>query len=93
MLVFLSSTKEATSRAIERGTDMRQPEVSMVMKFMMELDWITIREIPSENKGRPTKVYALAKPIDEIINFIESEKKNETMNKIALVRKLRNYIE
>jgi len=92
MLVFLSSTPEATSRAIERGTDMRQPEVSMAMKSLIELDWIKSHEIPSEKKGRPTKVYALAKPITEIINCIESKKKNETKNKIALVRKLRNYL-
>ena len=65
----------------------------MAMKFMIEFGWIKSREIPSENKGRPTKVYTLAKPIDEIINFIESEKKNETRNKIALVRKLRNYLD
>jgi len=93
MLVFLASTKEATSRAIERGTDMRQPEVSMAMKSLIELGWIKSRESPSENKGRPTKIYTLAKPIDEIINFIESEKKNETRYKIALVRKLRNYLD
>ena len=40
VLVFLASTKEVTSRAIERGTDLRQPEVSMAMKYMMELGWI-----------------------------------------------------
>jgi predicted transcriptional regulator len=93
MLVFLASTPEATSRTIERGTDMRQPEVSMAMKSMIELGWIKSRETPSEKQGRPTKVYTLAKPFDEIINCIESEKKNETRNKIALFRKLRNYLD
>ena len=93
MLVFLASTPEATSRTIERGTDMRQPEVSMAMKSLIELGWIKSRETPSEKKGRPTKVYTLAKPIAEIINCIESEKKNETRNKIALVRKLQNYLD
>jgi predicted transcriptional regulator len=29
VLVFLANTPEATSRAIERGTDLRQPEVSI----------------------------------------------------------------
>ena len=36
VLVFLAKTPEATSRAIERGTDMRQPEISMAMKYLMD---------------------------------------------------------
>ena len=91
-LVFLAGTPEATSRAIERGTDMRQPEISIAMKYLMNQGWITSHESPSEYKGRPIKVYKLAKPLDEIINFIETEKKTGAKNKLALVRKLKNYI-
>jgi predicted transcriptional regulator len=92
VLVFLSSTPEATSRAIERGTDMRQPEVSMAMKYLMDQGWIRSRESPSEKKGRPMKVYELAKPITVIMDCIEKEKKNKANNQLALVRKLRDYL-
>ena len=92
VLVFLASTKEATAREIERGTDMRQPEVSMVMKSLIEQGWIKSRESPSEHKGRPTKVYELAKSITEIMECIEKEKKIEVNNQLALVKKLRNYL-
>jgi predicted transcriptional regulator len=93
VLVFLANTPEATSRAIERGTDMRQPEVSIAMKYLMNQDWIKSCEIPSENKGRPSKVYELAKSITEIMKCIENEKKIEANNQLALVKKLREYID
>jgi len=92
VLVFLASTPETTSRGIERGADMRQPEVSMATKYLMDQVWIKSREAPSENKGRPTKVYELAKPITVIMDSIEKKKKIETNNQLALVKKLRDYI-
>jgi predicted transcriptional regulator len=57
VLVFLASISEATSRAIECGTDMHQPEVSIAMKYMMDMCWIRSRVNPSERKGRMMKVY------------------------------------
>jgi predicted transcriptional regulator len=93
VLVFLANTPEATSRAIERGTDMRQPEVSIAMKYLMNQDWIKSCESPSENKGRPMKVYELAKSITEIMGCIEKEKKLEANNQLALVKKIRDYLD
>jgi len=90
VLVFLAKTPEATSRAIERGTDMRQPEISMAMKYLMDQGWIKDRENPSE-KGRPHKSYSLAVPIKEIIATIEKSKKNEANNQLELLRKIRDY--
>jgi predicted transcriptional regulator len=92
VLVFLAGTPEATSRAIERGTDMRQPEISIAMKYLMDQGWIKSRECPSENKGRPIKIYDLAKPISRIMDSIEKEKKTEADHQLALVRKLRDYL-
>ena len=70
VLVFLVNTPEASSRAIERRTDMRQPEVSIAMKYLMNQGWIKSCESPSENKGRPMKVYELAKSITEIMESV-----------------------
>jgi predicted transcriptional regulator len=91
ILVFLVKTPEATSRKIERGTDLRQPEVSLALRYMTKQGWISNREDPSTNKGRPMKIYKLAKTINEIIDFIINEKKIETNNRLALVKKLRSY--
>jgi predicted transcriptional regulator len=93
ILVFLANTPEATSRAIERGTDMRQPEVSIAMKYLMNQGWIKSFDSPSENKGRPNKVYELAKTITKIMECIEKEKKIEANNQLALVEKIRNYLD
>ena len=93
VLVFLANTPEATSRAIERGTDMRQPEVSIAMKYLIDQGWIKSRESSSESKGRPMKVYELAKSITEIMGCIEKEKKIEANNQLALVKKIRDYLD
>ena len=92
LLVFLANTTDATSRAIERGTDLRQPEVSIAMKYLTDQGWIKESEKSSENKGRPQKVYKLAVPMTKIMGFIEEEKKKEAKNQTALVGKLRKYI-
>jgi predicted transcriptional regulator len=93
VLVFLASTPEATSRAIERGADLRQPEISMAIKYLMGQGWIKSHESPSENKGRPMKVYELAISIAEIVKCIEKEKKIETNNQLARVKKIRDYLD
>jgi predicted transcriptional regulator len=90
MLVFLANATEATSRDLERGTDMRQPEVSTAVKYLIDQGWIKDRENPSE-KGRPHKRYSLAVPIKEIIATIEKFKKNEANNQLELLRKIRDY--
>jgi predicted transcriptional regulator len=91
-LVFLANTRETTSHAIERGTDMRQPEVSLAMRYLSEQGWITTRDSESESKGRPVKIYTLAKSIQEIMDRIEKEKVHEVENQIALVKKLRDHL-
>jgi predicted transcriptional regulator len=92
MLVFLANTPEATSRDLERGTDTRQPEVSVAIKYLTDLGWIKSREGSSKKKGRPMRYYSLAVPVKEIIAVIEKTKKNEANNQLALVEKMRDYL-
>jgi predicted transcriptional regulator len=93
VLVFLAGTSPATSRAIERGTDLRQPEVSIAMRSLSNRGWVSSRESKAESKGRPVKIYVLAKPIGEIMDSIESEKKKEATTQLAMIQKLREYIQ
>lgn len=92
VLVYLANTDEATSREIERGTDLRQPEVSIAMRFLKEKKWINSRESKAESKGRPVKIYTLAKPINDIIDIIEKNKKKEVDSQLALIEKARGLI-
>ena len=64
ILVYLTNIPEATSHDIERGTDMRQPEVSIAMQYLLDKGWIRNRESSADSKGRPLKIYELAKSID-----------------------------
>lgn len=88
VLVFLAHVPEASSRDVERGTDLRQPEVSIAMRYLVDHKWITSRELKAENKGRPVKIYNLSCPINEIMDSIELEKKKEAINQIELIQKL-----
>lgn len=92
ILVFFTSNPEATSWEIEHATDLRQPEVSIAMKYLIDQGWVKSHESHSEHKGRPMKVFGLAKPISRIMDSIETEKKNETKNQLALIGKLRDFL-
>jgi predicted transcriptional regulator len=92
VLVFLAKTPEATSHAIERGTGLRQPEVSLAMGYLMDQGWIRSREFKGDHKGRPMKMYTLAKPLNEILDYIENEKKIEVSNQLGLMQKLQKYV-
>ncbi|MDD1718571.1 MAG: ArsR family transcriptional regulator [Methanoregulaceae archaeon] len=92
VLVYLTFTPEASSREIERATDLRQPEVSMAMAWMTLQGWVVSRETKAENKGRPVKIYQLAIPIGTIIDLIEQAKRNEANQQLKLVQKLKEFI-
>jgi predicted transcriptional regulator len=92
VLVFLAKTPTVTSRAIDRGTDLRHLEVATVMQYLKKQGWIKSQEDKPKRKGRPVKIYELAKPIPEIVNGIEKEKIKETNDQLQLIQKLRNYV-
>jgi predicted transcriptional regulator len=92
VLVYLANTSEATSRDIERGTDLRQPEVSIAMRTLKENEWIESRESKAESKGRPVKIYRLSRPIEEIMDIIERNKRKEVKSQLDLIQKVREHI-
>jgi predicted transcriptional regulator len=92
VLVFLAKTPTVTSRAIDRGTDLRHLEVATVMQYLKKQGWIKSQENKAKSKGRPVKIYELAKPIPEIVSGIEKEKIKEANDQLQLIQKLRNYV-
>ena len=91
VLVFLANITEATSRVIERGTDLRQPEVSTAIRYLDEQSWISSRVSKEESRGRRVRIYKLAKPIQEIVTGIENKNKIEVSKKLAAIQKLRAH--
>ena len=91
VITYLAVAGEATSRDIERGSGLRQPEVSIAMRTLRRENWVREWEIKStEGKGRPSKVYALNTPVDEIIRSIEDEKRKKSAEAMESIQKLKD---
>lgn len=93
VLTYLACVDEATSREIEMGSDLRQPEVSIAMRELRKLDWIAERDEKNPGKGRPYRIYKLKKGLYDIIDYLETNKKTETdqvMNKISRLKELKS---
>jgi predicted transcriptional regulator len=89
LITILANVDEATSREIERGTGLRQPEVSIGMHTLHENNWVTEREVKAEGKGRPMKVYKLGIPLDKIIEYYEGEKRIESARTMETIQRLK----
>jgi len=89
MIAYLASGNEATSREIERGSDLRQPEVSIALRTLRKNNWVEERMSKSDGTGRPMKVYRLKAPIEEILAFYEQEKLKEATQAMQSIQKLK----
>ena len=92
LITFLANVDEASSREIEMGSDLRQPEVSIAMRTLRDNSWIEEKEIKREGKGRPMKVYSLRANIDEIIKHFEEEKMHESAQAMESIQRLKQLI-
>jgi predicted transcriptional regulator len=89
VLTYLKNVKDVTSRDLEMGSDLRQPEVSIAMRELEELGWIGEREEKKPGKGRPYKIYKLETKIDSIIEYLEGQKKKESQAMMASIKRLK----
>jgi predicted transcriptional regulator len=90
LITFLANMDEAsTSREIEMATDLRQPEVSIAMRTLRNNNWVKEREVKTEGKGRPMKIYTLSVPIEEIIKHYEDMKNSETARTMQAIQRLK----
>jgi predicted transcriptional regulator len=89
LITYLANTNEATTREIEMGTNLRQPEVSMGMRALRQNNWIEQRSIKKEGKGRPMIVYKLSVPIEEIIKHYEEKKNRESTKAMESIQRLK----
>ena len=90
-LAYLNNGEEATSVALEQGSGLRQPEVSIAMRQLQERDWINEREDKKPGKGRPFKIYSLKVGFNKIIAQLETEQKKvavEAQEKIERLKEL-----
>ena len=90
VLTYLAGVAEATSREIEIGSDLRQPEVSIAMREIRKLDWISERDEKNPGKGRPYRIYKLNRSLPEIIGYLEGEKAKESDRIMRQIEKLKS---
>ncbi len=89
VLTYLKNVKDVTSRDLEMGSDLRQPEVSIAMRELEEQGWIGEREEKKLGKGRPYKIYKLETSIGSIIEHLEAQKKKESQVMMASIKRLK----
>jgi len=90
VLIYLAGVGEATSREIEVGSDLRQPEVSIAMREIRRLDWVSERDEKNPGKGRPFRIYKLNRTLSEIVEILEDEKDQESRFMMERIEKLRS---
>src|SRR3970040_66253 len=88
-LVFLTGREETTSVEIEKGTGLRQPEVSIAMQELRRRRWVDKRDIKKEGKGRPVHAYRLGLPFSEIVEAIAREERRKVEEIQGNVRRLK----
>jgi len=88
-LAFLSNVNEATSKDLEIGSQLRQPEVSIAMRELRNFGWLDERDIKKEGKGRPMKVYKLSVSMSKIVEHLEKQTKKDTLRIMKNIEKLK----
>ena len=88
-MAYLMNVDEASPREIEISTGLRQPEVSLAMRLMRQQSWVSVRSEKKSGKGRPTKIYSLAAPVDEVISYYEDKIYKESQATISAIKKLK----
>jgi predicted transcriptional regulator len=90
-LACLSKGEEISSQCIEMVSGLRQPEVSIAMRYLRENDWVDMREEKkNQGKGRPVKLYKLTVQMETIINAIEEDIMAESKAVLQNIERLKN---
>lgn len=90
-LTCLAKGREISSQTIEMISGLRQPEVSVAMRYLREKNWIDIREEKkTKGKGRPVKLYRLIVPMECIVSKIEEEIMAESRIVFRNIERLKN---
>jgi predicted transcriptional regulator len=91
IVVFLSKAGETNSRKIETALQLKQSEVSVIIKRLRERGWVSSRSIKKPAKGRPIQMHRLKFSLGRIAKDIETEKNKEIdgiKNKITRLKRL-----
>lgn len=89
LITYFMNVKEGSSKNIEMATGMRQPEVSVAMHTLRARGWVTERDFKRDGKGRPMKIYTLRSTVDEILEYYETQKIQESARIMEAIQRLK----
>jgi predicted transcriptional regulator len=92
VLLFLSAKNKSTSREIETESNLRQPEVSVVLRTMKDKGWVEEAPGEKDGRGRPTKVYYLKISLQDIMREIEVAKETEYSRTIKNMERVKRLL-
>lgn len=92
-LIYIYQVDECRSADIERGVDLRQPEVSVSVQELRRRGWIKKRDLKKNGKGRPVHMFRHSTELPEILKTIEQKKLKEIEGVKKDLSELKNIIE
>ncbi len=77
-LLYVSQVDECKSAEVERGANLRQPDVSIAMQELRERGWIDMQSLrKKKGKGRPVHIYKTTMQLSQVMEEIKQEKTKE----------------
>ena len=92
-LMYVSQLEECYGKDIERGTDLRQPEVSVAVQSMRRKGWVKKRDQKKKSKGRPVHIYKFTVDLPEIVKDLERQKMVEVESVKKGLSELKTLVE
>ena len=92
VLVYLARVGEVSSRDVERGTGLRQTEVSLAMKELDAWGWVAHEQRKNPGQGWKIKWFRLKISFAKIVTEIETRKETDAKNQLRQIRKMRDTI-
>ncbi|MFW6120971.1 MAG: ArsR family transcriptional regulator [Petrotogales bacterium] len=91
-LMYLCQVDECRSGDVERGADLRQPEVSVAMQELRKRGWVKKRDLKKKSKGRPVHIYEPTTDLSKVWKSLEQEKLKEIESVKSGLSELENII-
>jgi predicted transcriptional regulator len=91
-LLCISQFDECKSADVEKGADLRQPEVSVAIQELRRRGWIKKRDLKKKGKGRPVHIYKTTSDLPGILKAFEQEKLKEVESVKKDLSELKNIM-
>jgi len=92
-LICVSQFDECKGADVERGTNLRQPEVSIAMQELQRRGWVKKRDMKKKGKGRPVHIYTITADLTEIMTTFGQEKLKEVESVKKDISELKSIIQ